>query len=227
MSCHTVIGAGTNRRIFLPGGSPWRPRKRSSRPNSSPKPSGFTNKRWLPSTISRRCWVWALRWFYRIARREGWRGRHAHVATFHFARALTGDALAATAPEPHEQPRAEVGVTADPASPEQRLAMALRIQRVVEREMDAMERILAVIQPSDQIEAEHGARTLAGVSRALREIKALTEPDEVTPPDDADDDSIPLDIDEFRNELARRINAFVDAERNGEGEADGEAVAGA
>ena len=124
------------------------------------------------------------------------------------------------------EPLAEAGVTPEPLSPEQRLAMALRIQRVVEREMDAMERILAVIQPADQIEAEHGARTLAGVSRALREIKALTEPDEVTPPDDADDDSIPLDIDEFRNELARRINEFVDAERRGEGEADGEAVAG-
>lgn len=127
---------------------------------------------------------------------------------------------------PAEQSRAEVIVTADPLSPQQRLAIALRIQRVVEREMDAMERILAVIQPSDQIEAEHGARTLASVSRALREITALTEPDEVTPPDEADDDAIPLDIDEFRNELAHRINAFIDAERNGEGEINGETVAG-
>jgi hypothetical protein len=167
--------------------------------------------------------------FYRIARREGWRGRHAKVATFHFARALSGTAVATLAPTPApaQQPRAELSVPADPSSPEQRLAMALRIQRVVEREMDAMERILAVIQPADQIEAEHGARTLAGVARALREIKALTEPNEVTPPDDADNDPIPLDIDEFGNELARRINEFVDAERNGEGEADNGAVAGA
>jgi hypothetical protein len=135
----------------------------------------------------------------------------------------------ATAPmsAPAEQPRAEAGVSVEPSSPEQRLAMALRIQRVVECEMDAMERILAVIRPSDQIEAEHGARTLAGISRALREIKALTEPEAVTPPDDTDDDPVPLDIDEFRNELARRINEFVDAERKLEGETDGDAVAGA
>jgi len=167
--------------------------------------------------------------FYRVVRKGGWRGRRAHVGTFEFAHALSGTAVATLTPTPApaQQPRAEVGVAADPLSPEQRLAMALRIQRVVEREMDAMERILAVIQPSDQIEAEHGARTLANVSRALREIKALTDPDEVTPPDDADDDPIPLDIDEFRNELARRINEFVDAERNGEGETDSEAVAGA
>ena len=161
--------------------------------------------------------------FYRRVKEGGWRGRRAKVGAFEFARALSGTAMATLAPtpEPAEQPRAEVMVTADPLSPEQRLAMALRIQRVVEREMDAMERILAVIQPSDQIEAEHGARTLAGVSRALREIKALIEPDEVAPPDDTDDDSVPLDIDEFREELARRINEFVDAERNGEGETDG------
>jgi len=166
--------------------------------------------------------------FYRFVRKGNWRGRRASVGTFEFARALSGTAMATITPTPApaEQPRAEVIVTADPLSPEQRLAMALRIQRVVEREMDAMERILAVIQPSDQIEAEQGARTLAGVSRALREIKALTEPDEVIPPDDADDDPVPLAIDEFRNELARRINAFVDAERNGEGKVDGEAVAG-
>lgn len=167
--------------------------------------------------------------FYRCVQKGSWRGRRASVGTFKFARALTGTAVATIVPmpAPAEQPRAEVIVPADPLSPQQRLALALRIQCVVEREMDAMERILAVIQPSDQIEAEQGARTLAGVSRALREIKALTEPDEVTPPDETDDDPIPRDIDEFRNELARRINAFVDAERNGEGETDGEAVAGA
>jgi hypothetical protein len=104
-------------------------------------------------------------------------------------------------------------VPAGPLSPEQRLAMALRIQRVVEREMDAMERILAVIQPADQIEAEHGARTLANVSRALREIKALTELESETPPDEADDDPVPRDIDEFREALACRIEAFVASRR--------------
>ena len=167
--------------------------------------------------------------FYRRVREGGWRGRRARIGTFEFVRALSGTAAAmlVPTPAPAEQPRAEVAAPAVPLLPEQRLAMALRVQHVIECEMDAMKRILAVIKPSNQLEAEQGARTLAGVSRALRELKALTEPDEVTPPDDADDDPVPLDIDEFRNELARRINAFVDAERNGEGEADGGTVAGA
>ena len=164
--------------------------------------------------------------FYRRVKEGGWRGRRAKVGTFEFVRALSGAAVATltSTPAPAEQPRAEVVATADPASPEQRLAMALRIQRVVEREMDAMERILAVIRPADQIEAEQGARTLAGISRALREVKALTEPDEVAPPDEADDDSIPLDIDEFREALARRIEAFVAAQRAADnGEVSGDA----
>jgi hypothetical protein len=167
--------------------------------------------------------------FYRRVREGGWRGRRARVGTFEFVRALSGTAAAmlVPTPAPAEQPRAEAGETAVAALPEQRLAMALRVQHVIECEMDAMVRILAVIKPSNQIEAEHGARTLAGVARALRELKALTEPNEVKPPDEADDHSVPLDIDEFRNELARRINEFVDAERRGEGEADGETVAGA
>jgi len=153
--------------------------------------------------------------FYRFARKGNWRGRRASVGTFEFARALSGTAVATIVPTPApaEQPRAEVIVTADPLSPQQRLALALRIQCVVEREMDAMERILAVIQPSDQIEAEQGARTLANVSRALREAKALNEPVSETPPDETDDDPIPRDIDEFREALARRIEAFVASRR--------------
>lgn len=53
-------------------------------------------------------------------------------------------------------------------------------------------------------------RTLAGITRTLREIAALNQPDEMTPPNETDNDPIPRDIDEFRNELARRINALID-----------------
>jgi hypothetical protein len=217
MSCNTVIGAGPGRRFFYAGRFAMAPKKKEFAPELIAEA-----KRLYEQTLATVDDIAAMlgvghTMFYRIARREGWRGRHAKVATFQFARALSGTAVATMAPTPApaQQPRAEVGVTADPLSPEQRLAMALRIQRVVEREMDAMERILAVIQPADLIEAEHGARTLAGVSRALREIKALTEPDEVTPPDDADDDPIPLDIDEYREAHARRIRGFIEARRNG------------
>jgi hypothetical protein len=155
--------------------------------------------------------------FYKRVQEGGWRGRRAKVATFQFARALSGSAVAIMTAEPAEQPRADLAAPSDPVSPQQRMALALRIQQVVEQEMNAVERILSKIQPSDQIEAEHGARTLASVARTLREIKALNSPEDETPPDDADDDPIPRDIDEFRRELARRVRGFIEARRRGGG----------
>ena len=112
--------------------------------------------------------------FYKRVSEGGWRGRRAKLGTFQFTRALSGSAVVAITAEPAEQPRAEIDANSELVSPQQRMALALRIQQVVEREMDAIERILAIIPPSDQIEAEHGARALASVSRMLREIKALT-----------------------------------------------------
>jgi hypothetical protein len=56
---------------------------------------------------------------------------------------------------------------------------------------------------------------MASISRALREIATLVQPDEVKAPDDADDDPVPRDIDEFRNELARRIRGFIEARSAG------------
>ena len=153
--------------------------------------------------------------FYKRVREGGWRGRRAKVARFQFTRALSGSVVTALTAEPAEQPRADVVVNNDPVSPQQRMALALRIQQVVERQMDAVERVLAKITPSDQMEAEHGARALASVSRTLREIKALNTPEDKTPPDAADDDPIPRDIDEFRRELARRIRGFIEARRLG------------
>ena len=63
-------------------------------------------------------------------------------------------------------------------------------------------------------------RALASVSRTLREIKALNTPEDETPPDDHDDDQIPRDLDAFREALARRIEAFIDAERRNDGAPD-------
>lgn len=151
--------------------------------------------------------------FYRRVREGGWRGRRASAAAFHFTRALSNRAAAVMTAEAGAQPRADAAPPAAPISDQQRMALALRLQQVVEREMDAVERILEKIKPSDQIEAEHGARTLAGVSRTLREIKALNTPQEEPAPDDIDDDPIPPDIDEFRFELARRIRGFIEARR--------------
>lgn len=150
---------------------------------------------------------------YERVREGGWRARRAGP-TFNVARAVSDGMRApraATAARAHDEAAAE---TAEPVTPQERMAIARRIMNTVEREMDAIERILVTITPADQLEAEHGARTLASLSRTLREIAALNKPDDETPQDDADaDDEFPQDIDEFREELARRINELVDARR--------------
>lgn len=154
--------------------------------------------------------------FYRIVKEGGWRGRRAHVGTFEFARALTGTGLATFVPEPAEQPRAEMVAGFDPVSAQRRAALAQRIMGAVERELDAVGRVLDRVAPADQIEAEHGARTLASISRTLREITALNQSDQVAPTDDTDDDSVPVDIDALRSELARRLHALIEARSNPE-----------
>jgi hypothetical protein len=151
--------------------------------------------------------------FYRHARAGNWQRRRARQGTFQFARAtmegLTaadpGDGVQAVVPaEQTEPPRAVVNL------PAERAALAARIQQVVEREMGAVERILATLAPTDHGGAEHCARTLIHVSRTVREIAALNQPNEVTPADAADDEPVPSDIDEFRFELARRIHQFIE-----------------
>jgi hypothetical protein len=136
-------------------------------------------------------------------------------------RALVAAALAA--PTASAEVQAAAG---HPVSAEARLALAARIQNSVERGLDAVDRVLGKMGPADEGGAERSARTLAAIARTLREIALFTEPDEVTPPDETDDDRIPLDMDELRRELTRRINAFVDARHNGESRAIGDAVAG-
>jgi hypothetical protein len=106
---------------------------------------------------------------------------------------------------------------------EARLALAARLQSAAELELDAVMGLLAVMSPGNNAEADRTARTLASVARTLREIAALNQPDEVTPPDESDDDPVPDDIDEFREALARRIEAFVAARRAAD---DGEVSGG-
>lgn len=86
-------------------------------------------------------------------------------------------------------------------------ALAARVQRVVERELDAIDQILGAIGAADPAEAERSARTLASLARALKEVMRLAAPDETADADD--DDPVPRDLDEFRRELARRIEALA------------------
>lgn len=154
--------------------------------------------------------------FYKRVRAGGWKRRRASVATYAFARAMTqcmGDG-AAEMDAPPASAEAPASVSARPAGTgreDARVALALRIQRVAEREMDAIERVLATLGPSAEVEADRCARTLAGIARTLREITALNTPEDITPKDEADADAIPVDLDELRCELARRINQVIEA----------------
>ena len=152
--------------------------------------------------------------FYKRVREGGWRGRRAKVGTFQFTRAISAAGAAALL-APADQPRAEVDPDVALITPQQRLAIAGKLHEVVEQGMEAIKRIMEVVSPANQNEAEHGARTMAHVSRALREMQELMQPatENETPDDDADDDPIPLDIDEFRRELARRLRGIIEARR--------------
>jgi DNA-binding Lrp family transcriptional regulator len=115
-----------------------------------------------------------------------------------------------------------------PTPVEARAALALRIQCVAEREMDAVERVLDVLGPSNHAEADRCARALAGIARTLREITALNTPEDVTRADDTDNDTVPVDLDALRCELARRIKGLIEAERAaGDGGRDAPAVGSA
>jgi hypothetical protein len=153
--------------------------------------------------------------FYKRVRDGGWRGRSAMIGAFQFARAPDDGAAAAMTAEPAGRPPAGPVACEESVTPQRRMALALRLQQIAERQMDAVERVLNKITASNQHEAEYGARTLASVARTLREIAALNSSAQETPPDD-DDDSIPQDMDAFREELARRIHALIDAREDGE-----------
>lgn len=152
--------------------------------------------------------------FYKRVREGGWRGRRAKVGAFQFTRALSAAGATALL-APANQPRAEIDSEVALATTQQRLAIAGKMHEVVEQGLEAIKRIMQVVSPGDQAEAEHGARTVAHVSRAMREMQELMQPpiQNETPADDVDDDPIPLDIDEFRNELARRLRGIIDARR--------------
>jgi hypothetical protein len=111
-----------------------------------------------------------------------------------------------------------------PDEPAEVLPFAQRLQRVLDGELAVIERTLKVLGPANNAEAERTARVLAAISRTVQEIQASAEGQ--TSSDEADDDAVPGDIDEFREELARRIHALVDAEQGQTREGDDAALAG-
>lgn len=105
-----------------------------------------------------------------------------------------------------------------------------RIQRLVEKELAAEEAVRAGLEtsPRPPAEAERTARTLATLTQTLHALQRLrsgltanigSNDDDDVPQDSMPRDLVPEDIDEFRRDLARRIDAFV-ASRTDAGDAD-------
>lgn len=136
----------------------------------------------------------------------GWTPRGAPRHKTDRAQVAAAPAIAAVTTEPDS-------AVCKPVTPETRIALAARIQNSVERSLNAVDRVLDKVGPAEESGAERSARTLAAVARTLQELAAITKPDEVAPPNETDDDPVPRDIDEFRETLARRIEAFVAAQR--------------
>ncbi len=138
----------------------------------------------------------------------------------------TVPAAAAAETRPSGTPPAETAASdAGPrlAADEPPLAFAARVQRVLEAQMALIERTLNVLGPANSAEAERITRILAMISRTVQDIQASAEGQ--TSSDETDDDDVPGDIDEFREELARRIRSFVDAKRAGSGGVHGDGAA--
>jgi hypothetical protein len=85
-----------------------------------------------------------------------------------------------------------------------------RIERLVEKELAAEEAMRAQLGPLPRppADAERSARTLATLTQTLHALARLRAGRPADLGAD-DDDDMPRDIDEFRRELARRIDAFV------------------
>ena len=99
-----------------------------------------------------------------------------------------------------------------------------RLEAAVLKELASVETMRASLgaEPRRPADAERTARTLSVLTETLaklRRMRLAAQPQ----PDNAHDD-MPADIDDFRNELARRIRALV-ASRTGGGDTDGDRAA--
>jgi hypothetical protein len=168
------------------------------------------------------------RGIHRMCDREGWtrrserpaRGLPPAVQALQEATALLAARANEDAPSaPPGVPGPRLGGDDTPEDPAAASAIA-RIERLVAKELAAEEAVRTQLGPLPRppADAERAARTLATLTQTLHALQRLRCG---LPPDSgSDDDDMPRDIDEFRRELARRIDAFV-ASRAEPGDADG------
>jgi hypothetical protein len=151
----------------------------------------------------------------RMREMEGWPSRHARVRRVPRIAQVLNDAQALEAQRadlarddrvPSDRPAPAEAEPAASALP----SLVERMERLVEQEITAEERARAELgrSPRRRAEAKRCASTLATLTQtlaALARLRGDTSPEQGT----HDDDDLPADIDEFRRELARRIEAFV------------------
>jgi hypothetical protein len=115
-----------------------------------------------------------------------------------------------TEPEIHAGPES--------ASGKSESDLVARLRRAVLNELTVVESLRDRLknEPQSRVAAERTARTLSTLTDTLQKLQRL----QCTVPTSGSDYDMPADIDEFRNELARRINAFVDS-RAGEHDVEG------
>jgi hypothetical protein len=90
-----------------------------------------------------------------------------------------------------------------------RVALVKRLWRTADRQVrDIEDRLVRHQQQPD--ERERDARMLAVLVKTLRELSTLDEDKGGDAKDTATDDEGPRDIDEFRRELARKMDAFIE-----------------
>lgn len=168
----------------------------------------------------------------RLARREGWvrfvspprelpqAARILQEAETLVAAAAEQAARSNAVAADRDRERAETAASAQPD-----LSPVERLERAVLAELATVEAMRAQLgrAPSTPSDAVRTAQTLSSLTETLHKIQRLrcglapVEPDH--------DDDMPADIDEFRRELARRIDAFV-ASRTEPGNAEGAAESG-
>jgi hypothetical protein len=149
----------------------------------------------------------------RLARVHGWLLRKERVARdlpaalqLDLAVAHVLDA-ATNGDNSTERPVSE-NSAADAAPPLVEPSLALRLELAVAKELEKVERLRSETGSASRrtIEAERIARTLSALTQTLFKVRRLREPGSSI----ADEhDQLPSDADEFRCELARRIDAFV------------------
>jgi hypothetical protein len=100
---------------------------------------------------------------------------------------------------------------AEPVTPERQAALRARLFRVAENKMATIERILRTLNPVNEAQSERSARIMASLRQSISQIDELTRPERRASDDATDKDAFPRDLDELRSELARRIDAFVEA----------------